>query len=248
MDGFLLMSDKLSARDAARLLQSLHQNQVARREQVDGNDLDPQMALLRAWQVERLARTHTDLLASSRYAPACRFFLDDVYAPRNLTQRDHDLERMHQFTLKFLPGSLVRPLTLAIELNTLTQQLDQELLDVLVDELGMTETITEGLYAEGYRLCDNYAERVKQIELVGEVGHGIERVARLPLTGMTLRLARGPAQRAGWGELQEFLERGLAAFKKMRHVKGFLTMIQRRERRILDQIFAGAAEPFEVGD
>ena len=63
---------------------------------------------------------------------------------------------------------------------------------------------------------------------------------------MSLRLARGPAHQAGWFELQDFLERGLAAFKTMRGTKEFLGIVEEREMRILDNIFAAAPNPFDV--
>ncbi len=46
---------------------------------VSGAPLDPKLALLRAWQSQRLARTYADLLADPRYRPACEFFLENIY-------------------------------------------------------------------------------------------------------------------------------------------------------------------------
>ena len=110
----------------------------------------------------------------------------------------------------------------------------------------MTYTITEQIYAEGYRVCDNYLERAKQIDLFIEVGQGISHLARLPLVSISVRLARSPAHRAGWFELQDFLERGLAAFKQMRGARKFLNTVKKRERRVLDQIFATEPNPFDI--
>jgi hypothetical protein len=241
------MSEKPTPKDAARLLYNLRRSQETGRHQaVSGASLDPQMALLRAWQSERLSKTYADLLADSRYGPACRFFLSDIYAPRDFTQRDHDIERMHSFMLKFIPARILHPLAVAIELNTLTKGLDMALLEILVNQLGLTDNLTPQMYAEGYRRCKNYEQRVDQIELVMEVGQEIDRLAHLPLVGASLRLARGPAYRAGWYELQDFLERGFAAFKHMRGAKKFLYLTKQREKQILDRIYAGEPDPFEV--
>ena len=59
-----------------------------------------------------------------------------------------------------------------------------------------------------------------------------------------MKLARVPAQRAGWGELYDFLKRGYAAFKQLRDVTTFVRIIAQRERRILDQIYSGNPDPF----
>lgn len=238
-------SDLPTPQDAARLLVQLRRRHDLSHRRVEGRGLSPPMAMFRAWQSQRLATTHADLLASPRYGPACRFFLTDIYAPRDFTQRNHDIIRMHEFMLRFLPASLLRTLTQAIELNALTEELDEKLLAVLLT-LGVTDTITPQQYAEGYRLCNNYHERRYQIELVIEVGRGLDRLTRWPLVGLTLHLARGPALRGGWHEMQSFLERGFQAFKHMDGAAEFLDIIRRREMAILDRLFAGAEDPFAV--
>ncbi|MEW5868681.1 MAG: hypothetical protein AB1894_05345 [Chloroflexota bacterium] len=206
--------------------------------------LEPGLVLLRTWQSQRLAQTYTDLLAHSRYAPACRFFLSDVYAARDFSQRDHDILYLYQVMSRFVPDFMLKLIRSVIELNNLSADLDHALLHVLVEELGVVDAITPQQYAAGYRICDNYTERVHQIEMIVSIGQQIDRTVRLPLVGATLRLARRPAHSAGWGELQDFLERGYAAFKHMGRASIFLKTIQQREMRILDDIFAGKTDPF----
>ena len=63
------------------------------------------LAMLRAWQANRLAHTYADLLADPHDRPACEFFLSDIYAPRDFSQRDHDLERIHTFLSRVLPAA-----------------------------------------------------------------------------------------------------------------------------------------------
>jgi len=241
------MADLPNPKQAADLLVQLRKLQEVSHRRMEGDGLPPEVALFRTWQAQRLATTYADLLASKRYGPACRFFLDDIYGAKDFTQRDHDIVRIHNFMLRFLPASVLAPLTKAIELNSLTAELDDRLLRVLVDELGVTDSITPEQYAEGYRICDNYDERKRQLEMIGEVGRGIARLVRIPFLGVTLRLTRGPARRGGWHEMQGFLERGFSAFKHMGgKADTFLDTLQQREMQILDQIFAGAEDPFVV--
>ncbi|MFQ5577298.1 MAG: hypothetical protein ACE5G8_09965 [Anaerolineae bacterium] len=239
------MREQPTPKDAAKLLYYLRSSQ-GRHQTAPGAGLTPHMALLRTWQSERLARTHADLLASPRYGPACRFFLSDLYAPRDFSQRDHDIERIYDFMRRFLPPRLLRPLALAVELNALTLQLDDALLNALVNRLGMSGAINSPMVAEAYRLCDNYQERARQIDLIVAIGQDLGRLVRLPLISISLKLARAPAHRGGWFELQDFLERGLAAFKEMRGTKQFLRLVETREKKILDQIFAGNPDPFAL--
>ncbi|MFQ5611262.1 MAG: hypothetical protein ACE5H9_03925 [Anaerolineae bacterium] len=179
------MTDQPSPQDAARLLEHLRRHQ--HRRATAGSGLDPDLARLRAWQVQRLARTHADLLASRRYGPACRFFLDDVYAPRDFSGRDQDLVEMHAIMLKFLPARLLRPLALALELNALNDDLDRALLAALGHEPGQAQAITPAAYAEACRRAGDYADRARQIDLIVEIGRGIDRLVRLPLGAFQFR-------------------------------------------------------------
>lgn len=239
------MSDIPSSSDAAHLLTHLAKARPGHHVPVEGQELPPEIILLRAFQSQRLAKTHADLLASRRYRPAAGFFLTDVYAPRDFSQRDADMQRFYEGVSRVLPERAVAILADVVALSNLTNDLDAGLARALVDELGVTDSITPQQYAAGYRLCDNYDERLKQIKLIGDIGRGIDRLIHIPFVSVALRLAHGPAVLAGWGELQRYLERGFSAFKHMKGADEFLATIERRETAILDRIFAGHPEPFE---
>lgn len=240
------MTDEPRPPKVARLLRDLQSSDELRHQAVAPAGLDPRLALLRQWQSDRLAQTYADLLADEQYSPACRFFLSDIYAPRDFTQRDHDVERLHAWLARVLPAVMLQLLTDVVELNALTASLDQRLLRVLVDELGVTDRLTPQLYAEGYRRCDNYGERLHQLDLITKVVTQVGEGARHRMVGAAIKLVRGPAQQAGWLELYGFFERGYAAFRPMRAAKTFAATIAEREKRILDRVYAGDADPFAV--
>ena len=242
------MSDLPSPSDTARLVTHLAQARPGPREIVESSELAPEMALLRAFQSQRLATTHADLLADSRYRPATEFFLNDVYAPRDFSQRDADMMRFYQGVRKVLPERAVSILADVVTLADLTNQLDEQLCHVLFEVVGVTDAITPQQYAEGYRVCDNYAERARQIEMIGRIGLGIDRLVRVPFVGISLRLAHGPAVLTGWEDLQRFLEHGFSAFKHMKGATKFLELVHRREIAILDRIFAADPDPFDIHD
>ncbi|MFN8596166.1 MAG: hypothetical protein U0559_08285 [Anaerolineae bacterium] len=215
-----------------------------KREELSTAQLDAQVALLRAWQSQRLAHTYQDLLDDERHRPACEFFLDDIYGPRDFSQRDHDIEQVYVFMRRFMPDAMLRPVALTVELHQMTQALDQTLLGALVDQLGVTDTITPELYTEAYRLCNNYDERVKQIQLIVEICERIDGIVRNPLTGPALSVAKRPMRSAGHGELIGFLERGYTGFKHMRGSQYFRSLIQTRELNLLDRMYSGETNPF----
>jgi hypothetical protein len=217
---------------------------VSHREEIEGSGLDPHLALLRVWQAERLAHTYADLLEQPRYRPACLFFLEDIYAARDFSQRDHDLETMYDFMRRFVPDAISRPAALTIKLHRMTEMLDHKLLDVLVNQLDVTDSITVEQYAEAYRRCDNYRERVEQIDAILEICEHIDGIVRNPISGPALSVARRPLRGAGYGEVVTFLERGYNSFKRMHGSRYFRKTLQERETGILDRIYADDPDPF----
>jgi hypothetical protein len=221
----------------AQLLNDLQYSAELQRQPVAAAGLDPQLAMLRIWQANRLARTYADLLADPRYSPACEFFLENIYAPTDFSQRDHDLDRIYRFLSRVFPPEMIELLTETVELNSMTNTLDNRLLHVLVDQLGITDTLTAERYAEAYLMCDNYAVRARQIELIESILSQVGEGARLLVVGAALKLAKIPAQRAGWADVYDFLARGRQAFTQMKDAQVFVGMIARREARILDLIY-----------
>jgi len=207
---------------------------------------DPQLLLLRNWQVERLSGAYADLRASPRYGLACDFFLDDIYSPASFSNRHDDIDRIYRLAAAVLPAGMLKPIFTTVELYNLTEELDQTLLRALVDELGMTDTLTAELYTQGYRVCDNCADRACQIDLLMQAGASIEGLTRFPLVSTTIRVTRMPAKLTGWSEAHGFLERCLTAFKRTKGAKEFWQTVYRREMRILDRIFSGGPDPFAI--
>jgi hypothetical protein len=72
-----------------------------------------------------------------------------------------------------------------------------------------------------------------QIELVVDIGTALGRLVAFPLLGLALRAAHVPAHLAGFGALQEFLERGFAAFRRMGDPRVLLEAIQVRETALM---------------
>lgn len=229
----------------AGLASILREIQTLEHERAEAAPLDPKLALLRNWQSERLARTYSGFAQNPRYQPALRFFSQDLYGARDYSQRNHDIKRLYGLIRRIAPERMIRPLILSVELHYLTEKLDARLLEALVDKLGVVDAISVPLYAEGYRLCNNYGLRVQQIDLIHELGSLIDDIVRMPLSGVMLKVAKAPLEKGGWRELTGFMERGFDAFKRMRGGKDFLKFVRTRERRILDRIYAHEADPFE---
>jgi hypothetical protein len=191
---------------------------------------------LRTWQAGRLAHTHADLLASPRFGLAAAFFLTDVYSTKDVSNRDEEVKRAVPAMTKFLPVSGLETVADVIELDALSEDLDA----AMVAALGArATTIDAAAYGCAYRKVDRRTDRERQIYLIEHLGHSLDRLANQRFAGTAVVLMRKPAQIAGFGDLQEFLERGYNAVHAMGSIEEFLNLVVSREQRILEAVFAG---------
>ncbi|WP_033137145.1 FFLEELY motif protein [Aeromonas finlandensis] len=212
---------------------------AALREQMRAHQEDQQdRDRLRQWQADRLGRTHRDLLESDRYGSAAEFFLTDLYGPGDCARRDADVMRVMPTAERLLPESGLRVLAQAIELDALSEELDY-LMVVALRRIGGINPISAEHYVIAYRAVGEMARREQQITLVSELGMTLDRLARKPLLGATLKLVSGPAHLAGLGELFSFVERGYQVCHQMGRANVFLETIASRETAIMTALFNG---------
>ncbi len=195
---------------------------------------------LKQFQSVRLSRTHADLLAARDTGAAAQFFLEELYGARDLSQRDIDLERIIPTLQKILTVDALHAITEAIVLDALSERLDT----AMALELGAR--FTDAQYAAAYRSATSRAERERQIELVQQLGDALVKLVRIPFLCTMLKVMRKPAQLAGLGDLQRFLEQGFNTFKAMKAPRQFVSSIVRREREVMANIYAGKAKPFDL--
>lgn len=191
---------------------------------------------LAQWQAARLHGTYADLAAQERYAGAVAFFENDLYGSADFAQRDADIARVVPVMMLMLPESVIATMAHAMELNALSHELDRALLERLPRADGV---FTSAEYCRAYCAMDNRPARERQIDLIGEIGAGLDVYVRKPLIQTALVMMRQPSRLAGLSVLHDFLERGFAAFHKMNGAAVFLATIDRRERELMNALFAG---------
>jgi hypothetical protein len=191
---------------------------------------------LRAWQARRLARTHADLLTDPRFAEAAVFFLTDVYGANDPAARDAEVRQVLPAMVKLLPVSGLAIVADAIELDALSEDLDAAMVAALGRRVSGFDAAD---YGRAYRKVGRRPDRERQIELVRQLGRSLGHFARRPLVSATLAMMRKPAQLAGLGDLQSFLERGYAAFRKTGGADEFVDLVVAREQQLLEALFVG---------
>jgi hypothetical protein len=225
--------DPLSAES---LLKELREVDAERARRAADPALEHRVQALKAYQQRRFALTYADLLAHPRYQAATRFFLHQLYGPDDYRQRDAQFARVVPTLTRVFPSEVVDTVARLARLHALSERLDTRMGERL-----MSPDITAGDYAAAWRACGEPQARQQQIELTMAVGDALDRLTRKPLLRHSLRLMRGPAQLAGLGALQVFLETGFDTFCAMRGAGEFLSTVRHREDALARGLFDGDA-------
>lgn len=210
----------------------------------DARNRLPTLGLLRQWQAARLAEGFQDFLADPRKRPAAQFFLTDLYGDKDFSARDRDAAMVLPMMSRFLPDTLLRAATDAIELAVLSHAFDLRLADALNRRSQPMAPVSMADYIRAYRSAHHPRLRAHQVELVVRVGQALDAAVKKHGVYKLLRAARLPAQLAGLSELQAFLERGFTAFDALGGADEFLTEVSQRELAISERLFAGHPQPF----
>lgn len=227
---------------AKRLRDMLARNHaIAERVQEEDFPLG-QFNRLQHWQRERIARSFEDLAQRKGYRPAVQFFLTELYGGLDFRQRDQDMGRVMPVMIRFLPDRTLRTMSEAFELQAISLEFDMTMAAVMarqrIDELDMQS------YCRAYRAANDRSGRERQILLIRKMGYDLDKLVRWPMVNYLVRLLRGPAHAAGFGNLQEFLEGGLDAFRALEDPAYFVETIYQREWESMEKLFAGAEQPF----
>ena len=140
--------------------------------------------------------------------------------------------------------------TMAAVLHAQTEELDQDMGRAwLAQEEGADAAHDAARYTAAWRTVGQRHARQQQLERVLAMGTDLARLTRTPGLRMMLRMMRGPANAAGMGALQKFLEAGFDTFGQLARQRGgveqFLATIEQRERALMDLLFD--ADPVTCG-
>jgi hypothetical protein len=196
---------------------------------------------VKAYQARRFERTYADLLSSDRYKAAARFFLEELYGPQEFGARDAQFARIVPALVRLFPDEIVRTVEALSRLHALSESLDDALAAALDRPVPDAPS-----YVRAWQRTGRSEDRRRQIELTLAVGAALDRYTRNPLLRSALRMMRRPAQSAGLGDLQRFLETGFDTFGLMGGAKEFLGTVQRREMALCEELFAPDAVTCET--
>jgi len=188
---------------------------------------------LKSFQQRRFSHTYADLLASARYGAAARYFLDELYGPRDFSTRDAQFARVAPVITRVFPDEVAETIAILAELHALSETLDTATALHVPDG-----RITPLDYIQAWQRVDRAHDRERQIDLTLRIAAQLDRITRMPMLRNALRLMRGPARAGGLSELQRSLEAGFDVFRAMKGAQEFIALIGSRERSLATALFA----------
>jgi hypothetical protein len=203
--------------------------------------------IVKHFQARRFAGTYADLLADPVFAPSARFFLEELYSAQDYSARDAQFARIAGAIERTFPDSVVATVLALAKLHRQTEELDMAMAEQICNEKYNCETMS---YLGAWRKTGQRSLRLWQLGTVLEIGQALGRYTRKPGLRIMLKMMRRPADLAGMGSLQRFLESGFDHFagmaRKSAAVEAFLGTIRERETAWIDKLFDAAPSQCEA--
>lgn len=234
--------------DASRIIRDAVKRVTELRESTSRSPgLADAVTAVKNFQARRFAGSYVDLLNSARYKTAANFFLQELYSDQDFSQRDAQFARIAGALERLFPHQVVQTAVSLAQLHCLTEELDFAMALSWIVNPDLSEVAR---YVTAWRTVGRELDRNAQLQTVMVVGHELDRLTRTSGLRMMLRMMRGPANLAGMGSLQRFLEAGFDTFSEMARegdgARYFLATVQARESSLVDQLFHADAVTCET--
>jgi len=205
------------------------------------------VSAVKQFQARRFAGTYFDLLHSEHYRSAALFFLQELYSEKDYSERDTQFARIAGALERLFPEQVVQTAVSLAQLHRLTEDLDLAMARHWLQLADQAEVMR---YVKTWRCVGRRDDRSVQLSTVLDVGQELDRLTRTRGLRMMLKMMRKPANLAGMGSLQQFLESGFDTFAEMaRQGDGaghFLATVREREAALIDGLFDDSAVACET--
>lgn len=208
-------------------------NQLRAQAQAEG--LQAAVDDIKHLQARRFRGTYADFLDHPKYAPATRFFLDELYGVHDFARRDAQFARIAGALERLFPEAVAQLATDLSETHALTEVLDHQL---ATQWLSLDAALSPcERYIVAWRRTEARPARERQLAVVQHMGLELQRLTRMKTLRLGLRMMRNPARAAGLDALQHFLETGFDAFAALGDARAFLDTIRERESGWVQALF-----------
>lgn len=202
---------------------------------------------IKSFQACRFTGTYFDLLQTRQYKSATLFFLEELYSEKDYSDRDAQFSRIAGTLERLFPKQVVQTAVTLAQLHSLTEELDLAMAQSWLDGAGESDIKR---YIAAWNSVGRRQDRNAQLNGALSVGQELVVLTHTPGLRMALKLMRRPANLAGMGALQHFLESGFDTFAGMGNQPDgtdfFLSTVQKRESALIDTLFDASTSQSEA--
>ena len=173
------------------------------------------------WQIAYSLPFYSEFKEAPETAAAVEFVISDLIGT-GISTRDADFSRIIPIMVRMLPNKALRTLASAMELNARALAINLNICRTLFDAVDVPTPVSERDYCAAFRRSTSLDECKALIDLTVKLGHSLKRLVGSRALGMTLRAMHRPAHAAGFGAMQDFLEKGYTTFHAIDDVDAFL--------------------------
>ncbi len=193
------------------------------------------------WQIAYTLPFYAEFHENPETAAAVEFVISDLIGT-GVSARDADLERVIPVMVRLLPEKALHALASAMQLNARALAINLDICRQLSDRIDASGHISERDYCAAFRQSTTLEECLELIELTIDLGHALKKLVRSRLLGTLLHAMHHPAHAAGFGAMQDFLEKGYSAFHTIDQVDHFLGQFGKRMIEVFTYV---CEEPLE---
>ena len=179
------------------------------------------------WQINYQLQFYADFRDDPGWAEAIQFIVSDLNGT-DISTRDADMARIVPVMVRLLPDRGTAALASAMKLNARVLDFNLETCRHLAGQADWDASISERDYCTAFRHSMTLDQCLRLIDLTIDLGQSLKRLVRSPMIGMTMRAMHYPAHAAGFGAMQDFLEKGYTTFQAIDDIDDFLERFAER--------------------
>jgi hypothetical protein len=223
-----------------QIVRDIRRVQVLRKGSGDAVYLE-RLKSLQQWQTQRMEHSYSELMANAHYRPLLEFFLHDIFRGIDFSAIGGRLDKVSTIVSKLFTGTDM--LFAVLEFNAVTGELDQLMTETLFEQMKV-ERITAENYVQACHQAQVFDVMHRQKTLVKLFSDDLNKTVRSKLVYAAIKLAKLPAEKAGFGNLYQMIERGFSALSVIENPEALIDQIIRHEMQVVENMRAKDKDPF----
>ncbi|HJF27685.1 hypothetical protein NI467_09565 [Acinetobacter bohemicus] len=203
---------------------------------------------VQAWQKTRMQRSHQTHFSAKQNQLMADYFLNRLYGGPDFDALATQIKRLMKYAHKaekVIPENAIKTGTLGVELAILAVQLDEQVAIQLLKDYPADTPLNDEMMRLAYIKLDQAQARLKQLELLDQLGHSLDKYMRSFMVYTAFKMCKGAANKYNFQVMYEFMQEGFLAMKPLKSAEQFVRDFTQGERHIIDRVHAGDLRPFQ---